>query len=54
MELVCLHYHDEASTELEVSLPNIDSGPNGHVGNDGGVVTECFGHAWSNRWCGGD
>ena len=38
MELVCLHHHDEAGMELKVPLPNIDSRPNGHVGNSGGGV----------------
>ena len=36
MELVCLHHRDEAGTKLEFPIPNIDSGPNGHVGNSGG------------------
>ena len=55
MELVCLHHRDEASTELEVPIPNVDSGPNGHVRNSGGgVITEGLGHDWSSGWCGGD
>ena len=55
MELVCLHHRDEAGTELEVPIPNVNSGPNGHVGNsDGGVVMEGLGHDWSSGWCGGD
>ena len=29
MELACLYHLDEASTELEVSIPNIDTGPTG-------------------------
>ena len=33
MELVCLHHRVEAGMELKVPIPNIDSGPNGHVGN---------------------
>ena len=41
MELVRLHHRDEASTELEVPIPNVDSGPNRHIGNiGGGVVTK--------------
>ena len=52
MELVCLHHHDEAGTELEVPIPNVNSRPNGHVGNSrGGVVAECLGHDWSGGWC---
>ena len=35
MELVCLHHHDDTGSELKVHIPNIDSGPNGHVGNSG-------------------
>ena len=38
MELVCLHHRDEASAELEVSGPSVDSGPGGHVGNVGNRV----------------
>jgi len=38
MELVCLHHHDEASAELEVSGPSVDSRPGGHVGNIGNRV----------------
>ena len=53
MELVCLHHRDEASMKLEVPSPNVNSGPNGHVGNnEGGVVAECLGHDWSSGWCG--
>ena len=41
MELACLYHLYEANTELEVSIPNIDSRPNGHVGNSrGGVIAE--------------
>ena len=40
IELVCLHHHYEASSELKVSNARVDNGPNGHVGNSGcGVVT---------------
>ena len=54
MELVCLHHRDEASMELKVAIPNVNSGPNGHVGNSGGgVVMEGIGHDWSSGWCGG-
>ena len=53
MELVCLHHRDEAGAEVKVPLPNIDRGPNGHVGNSGGgVVAEGLGHDWSGGWCG--
>jgi len=53
MELVCLYHRDEPGTELEVPIPNVNSGPNGHVGNnEGGVVEEGLGHAWSSGWCG--
>ena len=53
MELVCLHHRDEASTELEAHIPNVNSGPNGHIGNSwGGAVVEGLGHDWSSGWCG--
>ena len=49
-ELACLHHRDEASADLEASIPHIDSGPSRHVGNSGsGVVTECLSHS---DWCG--
>ena len=55
MELVCLHHHDEAGMELKVPIPNVNSGPNRHVGNSGGgVAVEGLGHDWSRGWCGGD
>ena len=48
-ELACLHHRDEASADLEASIPHIDSGPSRHVGNSGGgVVTEYLGHS---DWC---
>jgi hypothetical protein len=51
--LVRLHHHDEAGAKLEVPIPNVDRGPNGHVGNDkGGVVVEGLGYTWNSRWCG--
>ena len=37
-ELVCLHHRDQASLELKVSSARVDSGPNGHIGNNGGGV----------------
>jgi hypothetical protein len=46
MELACLLHRDEASAKLEVSIPSVDSQPNGHIGNSGGgIVMECLGHA---------
>ena len=54
-ELVWLDHRDEAGTELKVPIPNVNSGPNRHVGNSGGgVVTEGLGHDWISGWCGGD
>jgi len=51
-ELTCLHHRDEASMDLKVAIPNIDSGPNGHVGNIGsGVITESLGHREKYGWC---
>jgi len=45
-ELARLHHRDEASADLEASIPHIDSGPSRQVGNSGsGVVTECLGHS---------
>ena len=45
-ELDCLHHHNQASLELEVSSGCVDSGPNGHVGNnrDGVLVQRLVGH----------
>ena len=41
IELVCLHHRYEASPELKVFGARVDSGPNGHIGNNrGGVVVE--------------
>jgi hypothetical protein len=37
-KLVCLHHRDKASAQLKVSSPNVDSGPNRHIGNSGGRV----------------
>ena len=37
-EVVRLHHWQQTSAEFEVSSPDIDSGPNGHVGNSGGGV----------------
>jgi len=34
-ELACLHHRDEASVDLEASIPHIESGPSRHVGNSG-------------------
>jgi hypothetical protein len=53
-ELVCLHHHDEASAELEVPIPNVDSRPNGHVSNSGDRVVDVakrLSHDWSTGWC---
>ena len=36
MELVRLHHHDEAGMKLEVLIPNVNRGTNGHVGNNRG------------------
>jgi hypothetical protein len=53
MELVCLQHRNEADTELKVPIPNVNSGPNAHIGNSGGgVVMEGLGHDWSSGWCG--
>jgi hypothetical protein len=53
-KLVCLHYCDEASAELKVSVASVDNGPNGHIGNSrDGVAMECLGHGRSSEWCGG-
>ena len=53
MELVRLHHRDEADTELKVPIPNVNSEPDGHVGNSGGgVIVEGPGHDWSSGWCG--
>ena len=55
MELVCLHHHDEASAELKVSIPSVDSRPSGHVGNiRNRVFAESLGHSGSSGWCGVD
>jgi hypothetical protein len=35
MKLARLHHCDEAGAKLEVSIPGVDSRPNGHVGNSG-------------------
>ena len=44
-----LHLRVEAGTELKVHIPNVNSGPNGHISNSGGgVVTEGLGHDWSS------
>ena len=37
-ELACMYHRNEASLVLKVSRPGVDSGPNGHIGNNGGGV----------------
>jgi hypothetical protein len=52
-ELVCLHHHDEAGTELKIPIPNVNSRPNKRVGNSkGAIVAEGLGHDWTSGWCG--
>jgi hypothetical protein len=37
-ELAHLYHRNQASPELKVYSARVDSGPNGHVGNNGGGV----------------
>jgi len=51
MELVFLHYRDEASAELKVFGPSVDNGLGGHVGHVGNRVLSDLAIAVVADWC---
>ena len=53
-ERVCLHHRDQLGPAFKVSISRVNSGPNGHIGNnEDRVLTErLLGHSGSSGWCG--